>query len=44
MLKAAIVIKYEVLFRDLPGGTEEIHEKFQSGYPVSGQRYEFGTF
>jgi hypothetical protein len=26
------------------GGTEENHEKPQSGYPVIGSRFELGTF
>jgi hypothetical protein len=34
--------KFEVLSRHLPGGTEESHEKYQSGLPVSGLRFEPG--
>jgi hypothetical protein len=31
-------------FPALPGGTEEIHEKRHSEYPVSGPRFELHDF
>jgi hypothetical protein len=33
----------EVLAQNLPGGIEEIHEKPQSGYPISELRSELST-
>jgi hypothetical protein len=35
--------QFKVLFRHLPEETEEKHEKPQSGWPVSGLRFESGT-
>jgi hypothetical protein len=43
MWKEAVVAKFMVLSRHLPGGTKENHEKPQSGQPVSGPRIEHGT-
>jgi hypothetical protein len=34
---------FKALPRHLPGGTEEVYEKPQSGLPVSGPRFEPGT-
>jgi hypothetical protein len=35
--------KFEAVFRNFPGGTEEKHENLQSGKQVSGPRFEPGT-
>jgi hypothetical protein len=34
------MVWFKLLFRYLPGGTEENYEKPQSKYPVSGPRFE----
>jgi hypothetical protein len=38
----ALLMYFELLFRDLSGGTKEIHEYSQSGLPISGPGYEGG--
>jgi hypothetical protein len=35
--------QFQVLSQNLPGGTEEKHEKSQSGQQVVGPRFELGT-
>jgi hypothetical protein len=43
MWKEVVMAKFKVLSQHLPVGTEENHEKPQSGQPVSGPRFEPGT-
>jgi hypothetical protein len=41
--KKPVMVLFEVLFWHLPIGTQENHESSQSGSPVSGTIFEFGT-
>jgi hypothetical protein len=41
--KKAAVAKFYGTIPELIGKTEEIQEKFQSGYPVSGLRFKQAT-
>jgi hypothetical protein len=40
MWKEAVVAKFKVLSGNLPGETEEYHEKLQPECPVCGSRFE----
>lgn len=44
MWKEAATVYSEALPRNLPGGTEEIHENSQSEWPVSRPRFKLVTF
>jgi hypothetical protein len=41
--KKAVMTQFEALYRHLTEMTEANHEKPQSGYTVSGLRFELGT-
>lgn len=43
MWKEAVVDKFYVLLRYLSRGSAENQRKLQSGYPVSGLRFQAGT-
>jgi hypothetical protein len=40
ILEEIIVTHFGVTFENSPGGIENIHGKFKSGYPVSQTRFE----
>lgn len=39
-----VVAYFKGPYQNLTGGTVETHRKLQSGYPVSGSRFEAGIF
>jgi hypothetical protein len=43
MSKEVVMASFKLLSQNLHGGTEENYSEPQSGYPVSGPRFEPGT-